>query len=681
MMRFILLLVLASLCSNVPIAVGASAKQVQLLSNPGFEFGTVRWTASGGTLSKTTTTSEIINENASGSWDASSSGQTLASEDVAIPNKLEGRNCLAQFSYLYGGTTGDVVARVELDDGTALTTDYDLANTNSLVTELEIPFQCPDSDSVRIELEAAVADPDELFLDDFHLGSDIREVEVSQATVIASFSWQDLANCNWSRGATGFDSYSADADCVAFESLGLGGEPDTKIPGIKVTNLPPGDVIVTASIGNANVDSAGICRYAISDGTDVKAITEIEGASNTTRIDNLVARFSYTSTATRTFEIQASTPSGSTNCRIERNNEGESMLTFDVVHYPSDTETAVQKPQTQGWYVDANIGGANPTVSTGAVTSYTEITDSGLDLVLNSGSQNAEIPCITGNASSGLTCSGVNESIGVVYTAPRPGYYQSCFSFSTDSGDNRTTFQVVETSNSSSAVVNEGNVRVTQGTTDNGHTHRVCGYFNHTSAGQKTLRLMYEQPGATSAKSIFADRDTSNGQRDIHVSVYPVTQQFPAAVLYGNYDPTLLSDAAATTAGKYVYEHGGSYNGGNAPTLTIDAGTAGTLSTVDDSDFIPYQMQDGTWRLKFNVRVTLSSAARVIGRLNIADVVFAASSHTISCTPNGASNASLIYGLTVAGTGGISCGHDNVTTTIYMYSGDVPMADKPDWAY
>ena len=65
--------------------------------------------------------------------------------------------------------------------------------------------------------------------------------------------------------------------------------------------------------------------------------------------------------------------------------------------------------------------------------------------------------------------------------------------------------------------------------------------------------------------------------------------------------PIGMSNAEATLRGLKQYLHGTAYNGGNAPTV---GGVAGVTRGV----FVPYQTQDGTWRLKFNLVVNSLSA-------------------------------------------------------------------------
>lgn len=145
---------------------------------------------------------------------------------------------------------------------------------------------------------------------------------------------------------------------------------------------------------------------------------------------------------------------------------------------------------------------------------------------------------------------------------------------------------------------------------------------------------------------------------------------------------TSLDNASATRLGlKEYYQdtaHSGTYNGGLAPTVTLQAG-GGTLTTVDHAVFIPYQMQSGTWRMRFNVKVTLSSAVRTAARIAVNGVTTAAHDQ--------AHYGSNVVGLAISGmqstasTGRFEVGHASGTTSIYVYGGDVELASKPTWAY
>ncbi len=208
-----------------------------------------------------------------------------------------------------------------------------------------------------------------------------------------------------------------------------------------------------------------------------------------------------------------------------------------VIELVSDGTNMKVKSVSDAWRVDANITGANPSLGTSAVSSYTGITHSSLTLSNASGTNilTAKIPCASTTSPSGTTCSGADESIGVSFTVPRPGDVTACASFSSrmqlgSSGELVAAFQVVETASNSQTITQEGKSRITSGGVVTGaanertYPNRVCGTFTFSSSGQKTLRLMYEQvvSGTITSSAIEGDANGSYGQRDIHWEVYPL---------------------------------------------------------------------------------------------------------------------------------------------------------------
>lgn len=148
---------------------------------------------------------------------------------------------------------------------------------------------------------------------------------------------------------------------------------------------------------------------------------------------------------------------------------------------------------------------------------------------------------------------------------------------------------------------------------------------------------------------------------------------------------TSLGDAAATRLGIKAYKcdlSGGAndtaYNGGLKATVSLTAG-GGTLSSVDLGLLNPYQVQDGSWRCRFNIHFILSSASRTAARIAING--FAASSVASQGIIAAPDNAGPVWnGLSeVAGT--LLSQHGTSTTTNYSFSGDIALASKPTWAY
>lgn len=148
-------------------------------------------------------------------------------------------------------------------------------------------------------------------------------------------------------------------------------------------------------------------------------------------------------------------------------------------------------------------------------------------------------------------------------------------------------------------------------------------------------------------------------------------------------DPTTMSDSVATRLGYKEYLHNTVYNGGNQPTITLHSG-GGTLSSVQQGIFVPYQVQSDEWRLKFNIAVTLSSTTRTEAVLAINGVTFKniGGSHNgqyITGWEDGSATTSRAF--VVSSTGRVGQFHDSTTTQLYGFSGDVQLGAKPTWAY
>jgi hypothetical protein len=142
--------------------------------------------------------------------------------------------------------------------------------------------------------------------------------------------------------------------------------------------------------------------------------------------------------------------------------------------------------------------------------------------------------------------------------------------------------------------------------------------------------------------------------------------------------PTSMTDAEATRLGLKSYSHGTTYKDGIAPTVTAAVGSFSVLL----ANFIPYQIQSGAWRLRFNVTGTFSgTSASTIARVNIVGVLFSAVT---------AQNISVqINGISLAG-GRVDANNNNLRgdllssqtyDTLAQYSGDVLLDSKPTWAY
>lgn len=532
-----------------------------------------QWTASGGTVG-TETTNELFGTK-SATFDASALSQTFSSNLKTVPVGLQGGNCLAAISYVYAtGSNGDY--KLQVYDGTTVLSELSL-DVASSTTPAFLGFGCPSSGSVRVRIIAGVANPGVITLDGtsnangvVHLGSNILLAQVSNAQFIGSAYIAGTASCVFSTTSSSFVAYSTVAACPG-PTVELNPGPgviqttDADLARFTVNGLSPGDYRVQFSfMGTGNSGSSAEC-YAVNDGTSTngRMCLATSGGNDPVSVE---AYFRYTSSGNKTFEVYGSSLSAT---NFLTNQDSNNRIQFSIFKLPSSPQTAIQGIDTTGWYVDANIAGANPSLGTGAQTAYVGIENSGLTMTVNSGSIGAQIPCSSTNAPTGTTCSVGDESLGVVFDLPKAGSVLACASF----GVNQPAlgaplaFQIVETPTNAQTITQEGKGRVAldnQNTASNAYPTRVCGVFPFSSVGTKALRLMYEQEAQTSAPTVLADASATAGQRDVHWEVYPINQQIPM--------PYLVKQLQSPSTS--IMQHATSYiTNSGSPTITRQDGS------------------------------------------------------------------------------------------------------------
>jgi hypothetical protein len=500
---------------------GGGGGGVLLNENSGFEDGALNWTASGSSvLTITETAANVAFGLKAASWDASAGGETLSGQAVDVPSGLFGKICT--LSFYYKGGDGNIVPQVY--DGSSVIAEGDalVASTN-YSTKQQLYFTCPSSGTIQPRF-LANADAAEHFFDDVKIGQDQFQVDN-----IVDTPWirDDTVVVPQNFGAVTVDGFwkkrEADKLCIrgtfavgtaaaatAYMTL------DSAYP-IDLTKAAPSssliwDVGEWGTLNNANhqvygsANSAG--RFAVDGTNDDRVFLAPQGATQT-----------YTT-------VNASTIAGLAGNKVIIRD-----LCVPIVGWAEEMPQQSISVDKSGWYIDANIGGANPSLGLGAVASYTEIINAGLDMVLRSGSAAAEIPCSTTNPSSGLTCSAGSESLGVAFTPPTAGQYEVCAEFPYSavigvSGAINPTFQLIETPNNAQTLTQEGGgraaFRFNSGAAGNSGTPvRTCGTFSFSDTSKRTVRLMYEQTasGAASSSLVEIDRAAASGQRDMKITV------------------------------------------------------------------------------------------------------------------------------------------------------------------
>lgn len=544
-------------------ALGASSRTISADNTEGFFSGQnlvvdsgfegnnkgAAWVVSGGSLS--TTTSSVGRGSVSGTWDASATSQTLKSKLVSIPAGMYGKNGVVSVTLKCASDTC-AHTLTAYDNSANLVTAQTITSSTTGYARTSVNFVFPSSGSIQLLLTSASNEPS-ISIDDAYLGlaEGFNILQVSQAKTLGKHVY-DTSSQVWSQSIGGtFTSFTANASIGSPTVYGSGiTAPGTKIPGIVLSTVGPGTYVLIFKGITYVAGTAGLyCRWF--DGTtsgDNNGSYGGNPASGNSSVSIITGSFYYTTAqASTTFQLQCRTLTGASQTISVGNATSGDTSSFEMLYFPPTSEIAY-RPEQSNWVVDANISGANPNLGNNlTVSSYTEILDAGLTLTNNSipGAVTAQIPCSTTNASTGTTCSVGTESLGVAYNQPIAGPVEACVAFAVNSNSGeRPTFQIVETPNNAQTILQQGKDRIPGGIDAGGGTlnqiqnYRVCGTFNMTSAGLKTLRLMYTQVSATGSGSsnvIYMDGSGgSEGGRDMHWVVKPISSSIQAPVLVGS---------------------------------------------------------------------------------------------------------------------------------------------------
>jgi len=219
---------------------------------------------------------------------------------------------------------------------------------------------------------------------------------------------------------------------------------------------------------------------------------------------------------------------------------------------PANAETVTL--ETQGWYIDANIGGGAINMgTTDNDSTYTVRADANISLTTTSGSATAYIGC-DAEIASGSTCTN-DQQPAVAFYAPAAGSYEVCMTFGNYlyvNNNNRvtTTFKLARTENDSDVIITEGGALRgmdfdnRSGFTESRGTNISICFTDTLTTGLSTFKL-FEQTNVVGGSNITGAISTNqvltaNDDR-LHITVKSLTQNFPQAIA--------MADATATSAG------------------------------------------------------------------------------------------------------------------------------------
>jgi len=221
--------------------------------NPGFENGTGKWTASGGTFTTVTSGANYMGiGKANATWDASAANQTLTSPSITISNGLAGTNGLwrCKVVNLSGATT-----TMGTWDGTTLANTITIdPGTTPKYVEIAAPFGAASS-TTSIRFTAIASNEPLVSIDDCYIGPDFNLSSAQPITDWTSYTptfsagWGTVTNINvkWRRVGShmeikGYWTAGTVANSACTVSLPSGVTIDNE-----VSNKRPAGIVVSSA--------------------------------------------------------------------------------------------------------------------------------------------------------------------------------------------------------------------------------------------------------------------------------------------------------------------------------------------------------------------------------------------------------------------------------------------------
>lgn len=487
-------------------------------ANPDFEAGTTGWTASGGSFTVATSGANLLVGTRSAVFDSSAAAQTVTSTAITITSSLApglaGGNGFA--SCLFKGSAVDY--KVQAWDGSNVLAERVIPALTS-AQEIGVAFPMPTSGTIAVRV-ISQSDAVAVAVDDCYVGSFKPGVDLSQAALVGTITYPVTAGCNWSTTATVLTSYAAQASCPTPTVTGNVSAPGTKIPGVVLNSVAPGNYyFVTTS--NFTVNTSGISaamNWAYYDGSsnfgDVSALAMTGGTSNFTQSNVLIGQKTYSAAQSNlTVQIQGKTSNASNDALIQNSSAATgSAFVIMVYRFPTTAEQAL-RVDTVGQTWNGYISGVT---SGWARTSATQ------------GDFSAGVGTVVTN-----TLSATNMSAPTVLSGPLPGI--------TFTPGTAGVYQVCATSNMANSVADNMFAYLTDAsgvvydyhsyTSSNSNfqtTFHMCGNFPATSTAPLSVKV---QGSSTTGTLTLA---SLTNPRVMHWSIQKLAENIPAPLLVGS---------------------------------------------------------------------------------------------------------------------------------------------------
>lgn len=485
--------------TNTMSGVSAYVNHVQ---NDGVENGTRFWTASGGTLTTTSTAGSGV---LAGSWDSSAAAQTMCSALKTIQGSDQNVNHEAGF--MLQCPSGTCTHKIEIQDGSSNVLFSQPMTSGSTYIPNYYASGPGGTGSKKLCLTSVASNEPIVYFDDAYLGKNRSAGTVSQPTLVGTIKITGCA-ANFSGTTASYSNFATQTGC-SYAVTGAVEAPTTNVPAVRLRNQPGGKYLFKYT-GQLKADAASDCAYRFSDGTN-STIEDgyLEGGSTESNFapytDGSVDISNGITDST--FNLQYKKISSGT-CRVYGTNTYPGVI--KVYRFPSSSEIAV-RPEllANSWsgYHDTDCQWTTTSASfadpaNDASCTFTQKTNSNFGTVTTSG---ASTP-------------------GIVWTPKKTGNYFVC---------SDTTMRNTSTGNQMGIQLTDGttvvagpSVQNESGTT-NDQVASICGIYNVTSLSQVTLKLQFKTNGGTL---------TINGTNSTRTSwsIFALDQSLPAPVLVGS---------------------------------------------------------------------------------------------------------------------------------------------------
>lgn len=483
-----------------------------------FEAGITSWSPSALSVGLETTTP--LDGDSSGTYDANALGQTVDSNLVPIKSLALGNKCQMEVIYRYAsGASGDYsfVAR-QFDDSGALESDVAIVPVNVTGTgrgTAFIAFDCPDdvNDDLRVRLISNVADPGLIVWDNAFIGTGKNSIQVSQASLYGTANFDGATNCSWSLTTTSYADFPVDADCNLPTTTGGVSAAGTKIPGIVLNDLPPGEYKIIA-IGTFGTNSTLQWGHRLTDGTTPAENNSQNNQNSSVNVggtSQVIGTFTYTaSQPSVTIRIQGF--SGSNSSFVQALSTTED-LNFLVYRYPlNSVESLNLETIGQSWagYHDNTCDWSGPGAGFADFNA-----DASCSLIKREGS----IPILTSD-------DGADPLPGIKWTPGRTEKYKVCAQYGMNGTSNAVVAHRMINVTNSKVIVNQ-EIRIQTNSASMGEPLNMCGIVQGVAGELIDLRIQGAVGvGSTAIRSI----EVSFGESAIEWSVFPIDQSLPAPI-------------------------------------------------------------------------------------------------------------------------------------------------------